>query len=168
MTKNLTKTILSMDSKDLNLVTVKDLDSITKYNIKQLVDYLNKNMVSKQILIKEKFDVKAEVEEEKDDVMERDTFQTMNKLINDENEEETSLKGNMQVVNERQLPVKDFNVEERVQRNDHRDQQQEVHHLCAARYLVQKQLRARRNAFSSITPIWKCTLATWSSIESST
>ena len=113
MTKNLTKTILSMDSKDPNLVTVKDLDSITKYNIKQLVDYLNKNKVLKQILIKEKFDVKAEVEEEKDDVMERDTFQTMNKLINDENEEETSLKGNMQVANERQLNVKDFNVEEK-------------------------------------------------------
>ena len=56
MTKNLTKTILE------------DLDSIIKYNIKQLMYYLNKNQVLRQILvlkqnlIKEKFDVKAEVE----------------------------------------------------------------------------------------------------------
>ena len=61
----------------------------------------------------------------------------------------------MQVFNERKLNVKDFNVEEGVLGKE-------------AHYLVQKQLRARRNAFSSITPIWKCTLATWSSIESST
>ena len=77
----------------------KDLDSIAKYNIKELVDNLHKNQVLKQIFIKEKFNVKAEVEEEKDDVIERDTFQTMNKLINDENEDEPSLKGNMQVFN---------------------------------------------------------------------
>ena len=48
MTKNLTETIL------------KDLDSITKYNASQLVDNMNKNKVLKQILIKEKFDVKGE------------------------------------------------------------------------------------------------------------
>ena len=34
MTKHLTKTILSLDSKDFDLVAVKDLDSITKYNSK--------------------------------------------------------------------------------------------------------------------------------------
>ena len=146
MTKNLTKTILG------------DPDSIIKYNIKQLMYYLNKNQVLRQILvlkqnlIKEKFDVKAEVEKEdniiEQNIIEKDEF-------NDENEDETSLEYNMQVSNEGKLNVKDFNVEEGVLRKE-------------AHYLVQKQLRARRNAFSSITPIWKCTLATWSSIESST
>ena len=50
MTKNLTETIL------------KDLNSITKYNTKQLVDNMNKNKVLKQILIKEKVDVKANLQ----------------------------------------------------------------------------------------------------------
>ena len=46
--------------------------------------------------------------------------------FNDENEDETSLKCNMQAFNERKLNVKDFNVEEGVLRKE-------------ARYLVQKQ-----------------------------
>ena len=41
MTKHLAETILSLDSKDFELVTVKDLDSITKYNGK--VDDLCRN-----------------------------------------------------------------------------------------------------------------------------
>ena len=77
----------------------------------------------KQNLIKEKFDVKAEVEE-KDDIIERNIIEKDE--FNDENEEETSLKGNMQIFNERKLNVKDFNVKETAQRNDHRDQRQEV------------------------------------------
>ena len=58
-----------MNTKNLSETILKDLNSITKYNIKELVDYLNKNQVLRQILvlkqnlIKEKFDVKAEVEE---------------------------------------------------------------------------------------------------------
>ena len=72
-----------MDTKNLTEAIFKDLDSITKYNIKPLMDYLNKNkvlhiiflvlvlrqiLVLKQNLIKEKFDVKAEVD---DDFIER-------------------------------------------------------------------------------------------------
>ena len=53
-----------------NQTILKDLDSITKYNASQLVDNMNKNKVLKQILIKEKFDAKAEVEEEKDNIIE--------------------------------------------------------------------------------------------------
>ena len=49
---------------------LKDLDSITKYNASQLVDNMDKNKVLKQILIKEKFDVKVEVEEENDNIIE--------------------------------------------------------------------------------------------------
>ena len=75
MMKNLTETIL------------KDLDSITKYNASsQLVDNMNKNKVKKQILIKEKFDVKAEVEEEKDNIIE------LNEISLPCNEGESNLK----------------------------------------------------------------------------
>ena len=67
----------AMDTKIAKMKTIlKDLDSITKYNTKQLVDNMNKNkvlhnniflvlvlrqiLVLKQNLIKEKFDVKAD------------------------------------------------------------------------------------------------------------
>ena len=40
---------------------------------------------------------------------------------NDESEDETSLKYNTQTFNERKLNVKDFNVERRLERNDHRE-----------------------------------------------
>ena len=68
----------AMNTKNLTEKIFKVLDSITKYNTKQLVDNMNKNtvlhiiflvhglrqiLVLKQNLIKEKFDVKAEVEE---------------------------------------------------------------------------------------------------------
>ena len=65
---------------------LKDLDSITKYNASQLVDNMNKNKVLKQILIKEKFDVKAEVEEEKDNIIE------LNEISLSFNEGESNLK----------------------------------------------------------------------------
>ena len=74
MTKNLTETIL------------KDLDSTTKYNASQLADNMKKNKVLKQILIKEKFDVKAEVEEEKDNIIEQ------NEISLSFNEGESNLK----------------------------------------------------------------------------
>ena len=87
-------------------------------------------------LIKEKFDAKAEVEE-KDNIVEQNIIEMDE--FNDENEDETSLKCNMQVFNERKLNVKDFNVEERVQCNDHRELLLVglVHHLYKeARYLT--------------------------------
>ena len=65
---------------------LKDLDSVTKYNASQLVDNMNKNKVLKQILIKEKFDVKAEVEEEKDNIIE------LNEISLSFNEGESNLK----------------------------------------------------------------------------
>ena len=115
MTKNLTERIL------------KDLDSITKYNASQLVDNMNKNKVLKQILIKEKFDVKAEVEEEKDNLIE------LNEISLSLNEGESNLKDSKSL---RMVPGILHFQRKGVQRNDHRDQRQEVlHHLCAARYL---------------------------------
>ena len=72
-----------MNTKNLTETIFKDLDSITKYNTKQPVDNMNKNkvlhiiflvlvlrqiLVLRQNLIKEKFDVKAEVD---DDFIER-------------------------------------------------------------------------------------------------
>ena len=78
-------------------------ETITIYNTKQPVDNMNKNEVLYIIfldlvdedlfeLIKEKFDLKAEVEddfikEKKENIIE------MDKSITDENEDETSLKG---------------------------------------------------------------------------
>ena len=55
--------------------------------------------------------------------------------FNDENEDETSLKHNMHIFNERKHNVKDFNIEGRVQRIEHRELLLLVagvlHHLCA-------------------------------------
>ena len=112
-----------MDTKNLTEAILKDLDSITKYNIKQLMDYLNKNQVLRQILvlkqnlIKEKFDVNAEVEE-KDDIIEQNIIEKDE--FNGKNEDETSLNGNMHIFNERKLNVKDFNAEEGVLRQEAR------------------------------------------------
>ena len=64
MTKNLTETIL------------KDLNSITKYNIKQLMDYLNKNQVLSKILVLKQNLIK----EEKDNIIERNNIIEMDEL----------------------------------------------------------------------------------------
>ena len=135
MTKNLTETIF------------KDLDSITKYNIKQLMDYLNKNKVLRQILVLKQNLIK----EKKDDIIERNIIEmdelkaSLENLVeeeksnaldvkfNDESEDDTSLKCNMQIFNERKLNVKDVNVEEGVLRKE-------------AHYLVQKHLDQRHDA----------------------
>ena len=47
-------------TKDLIETIFKDLDSIVKYIIKELLDNMNKNKMLKQILIKEKFKVKTD------------------------------------------------------------------------------------------------------------
>ena len=56
-----------------------------------------------------------------ENLVEEEKRNALDVQFNDENEDETSLNGNMQIFNERKLNVKDFNVEERVQCNDHRE-----------------------------------------------
>ena len=68
----------------------------------------------------------------KDDIIEQNIIEKDE--FNDENEDETSLKYNTQTFNERKLNVKDFNVERRLERNDHRE-------LLAVGVLLRKEAR---------------------------
>ena len=89
------------------------LTELSKNEQSQKKRTLKDDVIERNIIEMNELKVSLEnlVEEEKNNVVQ----------FNDENEDETSLKCNMQVFNERKLNVKDFNVEERVQCNDHRE-----------------------------------------------